>query len=114
MSIEFLVREHPQRSFALKTTTHILNLTHLDGPTNKAEFIPLAKADLDNYRGHTRIFGTLGLIAINKDAFLCVVTRVSAPITIRPGETVRRIEAVDFRMYSEQENGIRAVFLTGE
>lgn len=61
-------------------------------------------ADLEGYRSlrganmSSKVHGTLGLITLNNDVFLCVVSAVTPrPITIRPGETVRRIEGVDFR-----------------
>jgi len=41
--------------------------------------------------------GTLGLIDLNGDIFLCVVTGASQVATVRPGETVFRIHAVEFR-----------------
>lgn len=68
------------------------------------EFTTVDTADLEGYRSlrgvgmSGKVHGTLGLITLNKDVFLCVVTAVTPkPITVRPGETIRRIEAVEFR-----------------
>ncbi|QDS67482.1 hypothetical protein FKW77_001067 [Venturia effusa] len=120
-SIEILIKEYPQRSFALRTPTHVLVLRHTSSSTEisdtgvqashhasstpqcMVEFTTVESADLDGYRslrgvGMTgKVHGTLGLITLNRDVFLCVVTAVTPrSITIRPGETIRRIEAVEF------------------
>ncbi len=42
------------------------------------------------------VYGTLGLISIDRDVFLCVITQASRVATVRPGETVEKIEAVQF------------------
>lgn len=68
------------------------------------EFTTVESADLEGYRSlrgvamSWKVHGTLGLITLNNDVFLCVVSGVAPrPITVRPGETVRKIEAVEFR-----------------
>jgi hypothetical protein len=124
-SIEILIKYNPHRSFALRTATHVLILRHLPSSTEFSDYVPetpnngtatprcmvefttLEAADLAGYeslRGQTvnwKVHGTLGLITVENDIFLCVVSGVTArPITIRPGETVRKIESVDFRTYS--------------
>lgn len=43
--------------------------------------------------------GTLGLITLNGDVFICIVTRSTQVGTVRPGETVQRIESVEFCMH---------------
>ena len=109
-TIELLRKDHPHRAFALRTNTHVLTLEHThengSGPASRCavEFDTLESARLDGYKSmrmeviNYRIHGTLGLITLNNDIFLCVVSGVSPrPIVIRPGETVRRIDAVDFR-----------------
>lgn len=70
------------------------------------EFTTVESADLEGYRSlrgvatSWKVHGTLGLITLNNDVFLCVVSGVAPrPITIRPGETVKKIEGVDFRRY---------------
>jgi hypothetical protein len=135
-TIELLRKEYPHRAFALKTSTHVLTLehTHESGdngfrngssvPRCAVEFTSLETAQLDGYKTlrtevlNYRVHGTLGLITLNNDIFLCVVSSVSPrPITIRPGETVRRIESVDFhcltstaydRLLNEQVNPYNA------
>jgi len=38
----------------------------------------------------------LGLITLNNDVFLCVITGSEEVATVRPGETVQKIFAVEF------------------
>ncbi|TLD39059.1 hypothetical protein E2P81_ATG00046 [Venturia nashicola] len=120
-SIELLIKEYPQRSIALRTSTHVLILRHTSSSTEisdtgvqasnhasatpqcMVEFTTVDSADLEGYRSlrgvgmSGKVHGTLGLITLNRDVFLCVVTAVThKPITVRPGETIRRIEAVEF------------------
>ncbi|KAI0482270.1 SacI homology domain-containing protein [Xylariaceae sp. FL0804] len=42
------------------------------------------------------VYGTLGLISIGPDVFLCVVTHAAQVATVRPGETVQKIARVEF------------------
>ncbi|KAH8885245.1 hypothetical protein GQ53DRAFT_372822 [Thozetella sp. PMI_491] len=53
---------------------------------------------LDEYRPLTPqpIYGTLGLISIERNVFLCVITQASRVATVRPGETVEKIQGVQF------------------
>ncbi|KAK4182630.1 putative inositol-1,4,5-trisphosphate 5-phosphatase [Podospora australis] len=73
-----------------------------DIPTSKCmvEFSPTSKSNklLEHYRPLTPrpIYGTLGLISVGRDVFLCVITQASRVATIRPFETVERIDAVQF------------------
>lgn len=62
------------------------------------EFTPVTKKTLSEYRPLTArpIYGTLGLISVNRDVFLCVITHASRVSTLRPGETIERILAVEF------------------
>ncbi|KIW01667.1 uncharacterized protein PV09_06851 [Verruconis gallopava] len=118
-TIELLRKEYPRRAFALKTSTHVLTLEHTPEkaeygsrndpavPRCAVEFTNLETAQLEEYRSlrtevlNYRVHGTLGLINLNNDIFLCVVSSVSPrPIIIRPGESVRRIESVDFHCLS--------------
>ncbi len=59
-----------------------------------------ARSDLDlrEYRPLTALTvqGTLGLVALDKVVFLCLVSESTRVATVRPGETVRRIDAVEF------------------
>ena len=125
MSIKVLLREHPHRSIALVTPTYALIFRHspstndavtsgflntvqpgsartpLEGqlpPKCMVEFAPSSALDLSDYRtlSPLPVFGTLGLITINNDVFLCVVTGAVKVATVRPGETVEKIFGVDF------------------
>ena len=119
-SSQILIREYPHRAIAIASSTHALILRHssttsdaiangslpslasasraasLDSNPSKCmvEFIPRAKHLLEDYRPLTPrpIYGTLGLISIGRDAFLCVITHASRVATIRPGETVEKID----------------------
>ncbi|KAL3417842.1 hypothetical protein PVAG01_10851 [Phlyctema vagabunda] len=125
MSIRVLLREHPNRSIALVTPTHALIFRHTSStfdsiangslaslhtvPTHGSadgtaaskcmvEFADVAAVDLNDYRtlSPLPVHGTLGLITINHDVFLCVVKGTVKVATVRPGETVEKIFAVDF------------------
>jgi len=63
------------------------------------EFSALNTISLEDYRALTplSVQGTLGLITINNDVFLCVVRGASRVASVRPWETVQRISSVDFR-----------------
>jgi len=62
------------------------------------EFADVSSVDLSDYRtlSPLPIHGTLGLITINNDVFLCVVTGAAKVANVRPGETVEKIYAVEF------------------
>jgi hypothetical protein len=62
------------------------------------EFSTTRHGLLDDYRPLTPrpIYGTLGLISVGRDVFLCAITQASRVATVRPGETVERIEGVQF------------------
>lgn len=62
------------------------------------EFTPVTKTTLEDYRPliPRPIYGTLGLISVEGDVFLSVVTYASRVATLRPGETVERIVSVEF------------------
>jgi len=64
------------------------------------EFLDLASVDLNGYRSLSSqpCLGTLGLITLNQHIFLSVVTSAREVASVRPGEGVFRIHAVDFRM----------------
>jgi synaptojanin len=123
ISSQLLIREYPHRSLAIVSHSSALVFRHStttseaiangslasvpsarsrggDGGPSKCmvEFSPASDKLLKNYRSLTPrpIFGTLGLISINRDVFLCVITQASRVATPRPGETVERIIAVDF------------------
>ena len=62
------------------------------------EFTAVTKNTLSDYRPltHRPIYGTLGLMSVNRDVFLCVITHASRVATLRPGETIERILSVEF------------------
>ena len=62
------------------------------------EFSHLDSVHLSDYRTvrSKDVFGTLGLININLDTYLCIITAASLVATVRPGEEVQRIDAVEF------------------
>ncbi|KAH8675997.1 SacI homology domain-containing protein [Xylariales sp. PMI_506] len=123
-SCQLLIRDYPHRAIAIVSSSHALifryspttseaiangSLTSVSSARPRAvgeglvskcmvEFSPIDQAPLDDFRPLTPrpIFGTLGLMSINQDVFLCVVTQASRVATLRPGETVERIASVDF------------------
>lgn len=62
------------------------------------EFSRLNAVDLTDYRTlhSSAVHGTLGLININADVYLCVISGAVRVATVRPGETVQRILSVEF------------------
>jgi hypothetical protein len=132
MSIRVLLRDHPHRAIALVTTSHVLIFRHspstaeavnngslasiqtiqsrtsIDGqatPRCIVEFADLHTIDLSDYRtlSPVPVHGTLGLITISNDVFICVVTGASKVASVRPGETVERIYAVEFYCLNNSE-----------
>jgi synaptojanin len=124
-SSQILIREYPHRAIAIATDSHALILRHssttseaiangilasvpsarprgssFDNGTAKCmvEFSPTRHSLLADYRPLTPrpVYGTLGLISIGRDVFLCAITQASRVATVRPGETVERIEGVQF------------------
>lgn len=108
-SLRILCQDNPQRNVALVTAEHALIYQHHysdtassshynsnEPPRCQVEFSDLSSVDLKNYRFLGHGYGTLGLINLNEDVFLCVVTGFSRAATVRPGETVLRIDDVDF------------------
>ncbi|KAJ8130937.1 hypothetical protein O1611_g2692 [Lasiodiplodia mahajangana] len=62
------------------------------------EFSPASRSLLSDFRPliPRPIYGTLGLVSIDRDVFLCVITQASRVATLRPGETVEKIVSVEF------------------
>ncbi len=125
MSVRIHLRDQPQRSIALVTGSHALVFRHspsnadpsLHGPLHSSpsaqsrgsinnvavprcmvEFSALDAINLEDYKtlSLSAVQGTLGLITINDDVFLCVVSSAARVATVRPGETVQRISSVEF------------------
>jgi len=124
-SSEIFIREYPHRAIAIASSTHALILRHSattseaiangtlpsvasgrlrpgasDNVASKCmvEFTPRTSELLADYRPLTSmpIYGTLGLISLGHEVFLCVITQASRVATLRPGETVEKIESVQF------------------
>ena len=113
MSLQLLIREFPVRSFAIVTDSHALVFRHSSSPSTQEQqgnLTPLAKsvsrcmvefsahADLSEYRvlRSSGVHGTLGLINIGDDLFLCIITGATQVAKVRPNETVQRILSVEF------------------
>ncbi|KAH6648464.1 SacI homology domain-containing protein [Truncatella angustata] len=119
-----LIREYPHRAIAIASSSHALifrysptandpvadgSLTSLppararNGDENlvskcMVEFTHVTDDLLKDFRSLTPrpIYGTLGLISINQDVFISVITQATRVASVRPGETVERIANVDF------------------
>lgn len=138
MSVRVLIRDFPHRTIALTTGDRALVFRHSSSaePGNRSaplpfpsgnqqnvaprclvEFVPRSSIDEINYRAVSKTLGTLGLITLGEDVFLCTVTLASEVATIRPGETVQRIQGVEFRVSLERTferadaNGLQTVLI---
>lgn len=112
MSLRLLIRDHPARSLAMVTDTHALVFRHgnpspgqdqaithdIPKPASKCMVEFSDNVDLSDYRTlrASGIHGTLGLINIGPDVFLCVISSAVRVATVRPNETVQKILSVDF------------------
>jgi hypothetical protein len=119
MSLRVLCRDYPQRTIALAAEDYVLSFQHISTPSESfsttslssatqqrciVEFSSRSSINLKEYRPLSTCFGTLGLITLNSDVFLCVVARASQVATVRPGETVQRISNVEFCEISSSPN----------
>ncbi|KAK5112907.1 hypothetical protein LTR62_003729 [Meristemomyces frigidus] len=121
--MKLFIRDHP-RAIALATDTHVLILRHsssasvltlqksasstsLEGGTPRCivEFSPWGAQDMSDFRSLTsmKVQGTLGLVTLERDVFLCVVSGSSHAATVRPGETVQRILSVEFHCLTRSD-----------
>ncbi len=116
MSLKLFLRDTDQRALAVVGDSHALvfrqSTTYpaaadgqLGGPNDKAsvpkcmvEFSALGEIDFDGFRElyTSTVHGTLGLVNIRSDVFLCIISGATRVATVRPGETVQRILSVDF------------------
>jgi len=119
MSMKVLINDYPHRTLAIATETHALLFRHThtpdhvqsqsqtslplakDAPSGRTprcmvEFGELSNFDLSSHRNVAAYRGTLGVITLNNDVFICVVTGSVEVATLRPGETVQRIYSVEF------------------
>lgn len=106
-SSRLLISKYPHRSIAIVASSHALVLRpniQSGDPSLQAStkcmvnFSSRSNYDLSHYHPLTPrpIFGTLGLISVGRDVFLCVVTQAIRVANVRPGETVERIGNVEF------------------
>lgn len=127
MTTQVLIREKPHRAIALATPSHVLVFRHSPslsiaqpnnastaslqsensisgysgGPRCIVELANVRRIDLEGYRQvNRRVHGTLGLVTIDNDIFLCVVKGALRTAEIRPGETVMKIHDVAFCKHS--------------
>ena len=132
MSIRVLLREYPHRSIALVTATHALIFRYSPSTSDSiangslasiqatqprtsvdiaasarcmVEFADVSSVDLGDYRtlSPLPVYGTLGLITIGNDIFLCVVAGATKVASVRPGETVEKIYAVEFHCLNSSD-----------
>lgn len=129
MPIRVFLRDGPQRAIALATDTHVLIFRHSPStavtsttrgsttsvneggaPRCIVEFSPWEGQDMQGYRaltsmtpGGRSVHGTLGLVTIDHDVFLCVVNGSSRVATVRPGETIQRIQSVEFHCLNRSD-----------
>lgn len=108
-NLRVLCRDQPERTIALVSSEHALvfhytstDTSTKDSPRCQVEFADLGAVDLKGYRPLGYGYGTLGLVTLNEDVFVCVVTSSSQAATVRPGETVSRIDNVGFCMFPMQ------------
>ncbi|KAJ5157574.1 Inositol-1-4-5-trisphosphate 5-phosphatase 1 [Penicillium canariense] len=109
-NLRVLCRDQPRRTIALVTSDHVL-IFHYGAaetglkaaPRCQVEFSEASSVDLAGYRSLGAGYGTLGLITLNEDVFVCVVTGSSQAATVRPAETVSRIDNVDFYCLNRSE-----------
>ena len=123
MSIRLYIKDHPHRILALSAHEHVLvfrhshvTTEHVNGSGSSSvtlpdssrptlpsrcmvEFLKDSEFDLSGYRSVSSAQGTLGLITLNDDVFLCTVTGSSQVAIVRPGETVQKIHSVEFCAY---------------
>ena len=117
MTVRVLLRDYPHRAIALATDDYILTFRHSPStagasslsvnsvqslssqPRCLVEFSPITETDVSDFRSLTSlgVHGTLGLITINSDVFLCVVNGAQRVATVSPGENIQKITSVEFR-----------------
>ncbi|GAM83447.1 hypothetical protein ANO11243_014350 [Dothideomycetidae sp. 11243] len=125
MTIRVLLSDYPQRAVALATDRHVLtfrynktdghearissNSGHNQGgphPQCMVEFLPVESVDLSEFRSLTslNIHGTLGLVTIGGDVFLCVVNGANRVASIQPGENIQQITSVEFHCINRADH----------
>jgi hypothetical protein len=112
-TLRILYRNHPHRTIALATTEYVLVFRHAPShiktdPLNHTyqfhsgtfrcvvELLTHPSTDLRGYQLLGGGCGIIGLITLNQDVFICVVTSSSKAAAVRPEEAILRISNVDF------------------
>jgi len=106
MAVRILYNDHPHRSVALAGPSYVLVFHHSSGNTKTSapkctvEFSATENVDLADYNilSNQPCLGCLGLINIERDAFLCTISLSREVAQVRPGEMVYRILGIEFRM----------------
>ncbi|CAK7223408.1 Inositol-1,4,5-trisphosphate 5-phosphatase 1 [Sporothrix curviconia] len=124
LSCKLLIRDYPHRAIAIVSGDYALIFRHSGTGTEEhpqngsstnlgygggkgeggaiakcmVEFSLISEGMLDDYRPLTSrpVYGTLGLISVNQDVFLSVITQALRVATLRPGETAEMIQQVQF------------------
>ena len=112
MSLRVLLCTSPERSLAVISSSHALVFRLSVGSFHQAtalvskssppqclvESTALDSIDLTRYETlyPSGVHGTLGLLNVNSDIFLCVITGATLVAAVRPNEHVQRIASVDF------------------
>ncbi|KAK4936960.1 Inositol-1,4,5-trisphosphate 5-phosphatase 1 [Elasticomyces elasticus] len=120
MLMRVLIHDYPHRTVALATDEYVLIFRHAHTPQENGrsssatslpsinsgrfnatprcmvEFAEKSSIDLSQFHAVATAKGTLGLITFNNDVFLCVITGSEEVATVRQGETVQKIYAVEF------------------
>ncbi|KAK2750115.1 inositol polyphosphate 5-phosphatase [Myotisia sp. PD_48] len=112
MPLLVLCKDEPERTLMLVANGQALSLqyvptisdsnststySHLHPPKCIVTFKKVDPSlGIMDYRRLGSGYGTLGLITLNSDIFICVITRATTVAEVRPGETVERIVAVEF------------------
>ncbi|KAM5451280.1 Inositol-1,4,5-trisphosphate 5-phosphatase 1 [Microsporum audouinii] len=110
MAVRVLCKDAPDRTVVLVANGYALtiryqfsreeiagNIEILSYPTCVVEFSSADSIPLAEYRTLGTGLGTLGLIALaNSEVFICIVSQATAVANVRPGETVQRIDGVEF------------------
>ncbi|PGH18755.1 hypothetical protein AJ79_00168 [Helicocarpus griseus UAMH5409] len=124
-SLRVLCRDRPVRALALVSDSYALIFNHVpikaetastasyanvSPPKCRIEFVD--DFNHEDYRSVGDACGTLGLIALGGDVFLCTIARASEVATVRPGETVQNIVSVQFYCLNRSDYDINLNYET--
>lgn len=110
MAVRVLCKDAPDRTVVLVANGYALTMRYhqsseevsgnvqvLSIPKCIVEFTAADSIPLAEYRTLGTGLGTLGLIALAAgEVFICIVNQATNVASVRPGETVQRIDSVDF------------------